>query len=70
MTIGFDILTGEKISFTHDRQYKGKMLSLFQMITVSLISKQQDFRLIGIVLLKSLLQNFIKEILSILSLLL
>lgn len=70
MTIGFDILTGEKISFTHDRQYKEKMLSLFQMITVSLISKQQDFRLIGIVLLKSLLQNFIKEILSILSLLL
>lgn len=37
-----------------------KMLSLFQMITVSLISKQQDFRLIGIVLLKSLLQKFHK----------
>lgn len=29
MTIGFDILTGEKISFTHDRQYKGKNVISF-----------------------------------------
>lgn len=29
MTIGFDILTGEKISFTHNRQYKGKNVISF-----------------------------------------
>lgn len=29
MTIGIDILTGEKINFSHDRHYKGKSIVSF-----------------------------------------
>ena len=69
MTIGIDILTGEKINFSHDRHYKGKSIVSFPDDYCVIDIETTGLSPIGTVLSKLPPKNFIKAILLILFLL-